>query len=110
MTGPWVILPTYNEAECVESLLGAVAEQLGRAAPNGHRILVVDDDSPDGTGRLADRVAAEHRASRWSTAPASDGLGSAYRDGFRRALERRRRAGARDGLPTSRTTRRTSSA
>ena len=57
---PWLILPTYNEAENVEAIVLASAEVLARAAPAGFRILVVDDGSPDGTGRIADSLAAEH--------------------------------------------------
>lgn len=78
-----VVLPTYNEAEnigpMVEALLGLGVPDLG--------ILVVDDASPDGTGEIADRLAAEH-AGRVSvlhrTGPR--GLGWAYIEGFRRAL------------------------
>ena len=59
----WLILPTYNEADNVEALVGAVRDQL----PASRRILVVDDSSPDGTGRIADRIAAEHPTSRSCT-------------------------------------------
>ncbi|HEX2844191.1 MAG TPA: glycosyltransferase, partial [Candidatus Limnocylindria bacterium] len=51
--GVWVILPTYNERENVERMVGAVLA----AVPEG-RVLVVDDASPDGTGMLADTLAA----------------------------------------------------
>ena len=57
---PWLILPTYNEAENVEAMLSAAGDVLAAAAPDGFRILVVDDGSPDGTGELADAMAAEH--------------------------------------------------
>jgi len=88
VTGPaWLILPTYNEAESLEAHVRAVHAVLGRAAPEGFRILVVDDNSPDGTGALADRLAAElepvcvlHRAGK-------QGLGRAYVAGFAQALE-----------------------
>src|SRR4051794_32035811 len=50
--GPtWLILPTYNEVENLEPLVEAVLPVLAEASPGGHRILVVDDNSPDGTGR-----------------------------------------------------------
>ena len=49
---PIVVLPTYNEAENIEAMVHAVIE----AAPEAH-VLVVDDDSPDGTGEMADRLA-----------------------------------------------------
>ena len=54
---PWLILPTYNEAENVEAIVIAAGEVLARAAPEGFRVLVVDDGSPDGTGEIADRLA-----------------------------------------------------
>ena len=89
MSGPpWLILPTYNEAENVESIVRAANEVLGRASPDGHRVLVVDDGSPDGTGAIADRLAMEwgwvevlHRSSK-------NGIGPAYLAGFRHALDR----------------------
>jgi len=56
---PWLILPTYNEAENIEALVRASAEVLAGAAPAGFRILIVDDGSPDGTGAIADRLCAE---------------------------------------------------
>jgi len=78
-----VCLPTYDERENLEPMLRALAEVLG---PDD-RVLVIDDDSPDGTGALADRLAAElpfvdvlHRARK-------EGLGRAYLAGFRVALE-----------------------
>jgi dolichol-phosphate mannosyltransferase len=74
-----VCLPTYNERENLEAMLRSLE-------PHGVRVLVVDDNSPDGTGELADRLAAElgfvdvlHRERK-------DGLGPAYVAGFRRAL------------------------
>jgi dolichol-phosphate mannosyltransferase len=77
-----VCLPTYNERENLAPLLGA----LGRVLPEGGRVLVIDDSSPDGTGELADELARElghvdvlHRSQK-------DGLGPAYLAGFRRAL------------------------
>src|SRR4051812_42337054 len=83
---PWLILPTYDEAENVESIVRAALDVLGRAAPDGHRVLIVDDASPDGTGAIADRLAAEreevevlHRTGRF-------GLGPAYLAGFAHAL------------------------
>ena len=58
---PWLILPTYNEAENVEAIVLAAGEVLAGAAPAGFHVLVVDDGSPDGTGEIADRLAAERR-------------------------------------------------
>lgn len=83
----WVVIPTYNEAENIVAILDAVGAELQRIRPDGFRILVVDDNSPDGTGTIADRLAAErpyievlHRAGK-------SGLGQAYLAGFDRALE-----------------------
>ena len=77
-----VCLPTYNERENLEPMVRA----LGDVLREGDRVLVIDDGSPDGTGELADRLAAEldfvdvlHRARK-------EGLGPAYLAGFRRAL------------------------
>ena len=56
----WLILPTYNEAENIEAIVLAAGEALARAPCAEHRVLVVDDGSPDGTGEIADRLAAEH--------------------------------------------------
>jgi len=79
----WVILPTYNEADNVEAMVEAVKAKL----KGDDRILIVDDNSPDGTGRIADRLAAAdeqvvvlHRAEK-------QGLGPAYLAGFTRALD-----------------------
>lgn len=79
-----VVIPTYNEAEN----LGSLAEALWSLPVAGLSILVVDDDSPDGTGDQAEdlarshpgRLAVLHRAGKL-------GLGTAYRAGFRRALD-----------------------
>ena len=88
MTGPpWLVLPTYNEAENVEAIVGAAMDVLGRAAPEGFRVLVVDDGSPDGTGRLADGLAERHEEVRVLHRPGKGGLGPAYLAGFAAALE-----------------------
>lgn len=88
MTGPaWLILPTFDEAENIEAIVRAADAVLARAAPAGHRILVVDDDSPDGTGRIADRLAEELPALRVLHRTERRGLGPAYLAGFARALD-----------------------
>ena len=46
----WVTMPTFNEAGNVERISRAVLDQLERCAPGEHRLLIVDDASPDGTG------------------------------------------------------------
>jgi dolichol-phosphate mannosyltransferase len=85
---PWLILPTYNEAENLQAIVTAAGEVLAGAAPEGFRVLVVDDGSPDGTGRLADRLAAEHRWLRVLHRAEKNGIGPAYLAGFRHALDR----------------------
>lgn len=81
--GPaWLVLPTYNEADNLELLIQAASEQL----PADARILVVDDNSPDGTGRVADRLAAATDRIEVLHRPRKEGLGPAYIAGFRRAL------------------------
>jgi dolichol-phosphate mannosyltransferase len=82
----WLILPTYDEAENIEAIVGAALDVLTRAAPGAHRILVVDDSSPDGTGAIADRRAAEHAAVDVLHRPLREGLGPAYLAGFDHAL------------------------
>jgi dolichol-phosphate mannosyltransferase len=78
----WLVLPTFNEAGNVEPLVHDALANL----PDGSRILVVDDKSPDGTGEIADRLAAElpvevlHRAGK-------EGLASAYIAGFKHVLK-----------------------
>jgi dolichol-phosphate mannosyltransferase len=81
--GPvWLILPTYNEAGNIEAVVRAVRDKL----PRERRVLVVDDSSPDGTGEIADRLAAEHDDVEVLHRPRKEGLGPAYIAGFRRAL------------------------
>ena len=74
-----VCLPTYNERENLEPKLRALAEK-------DVRVLVIDDNSPDGTGELADRLAAELDYVRVLHRQVKEGLGPAYLAGFRRAL------------------------
>jgi dolichol-phosphate mannosyltransferase len=85
MAGVWLILPTYNEAENVERIVAAALPQLA-ATGLEHRILVVDDGSPDGTGAIADRLAAESSAVEVLHRTSKDGIGPAYLAGFARAL------------------------
>jgi dolichol-phosphate mannosyltransferase len=76
-----VILPTYNELESLPSILGRLRQSLPEAD-----VLVVDDSSPDGTGRLADSLAADDPGTEVLHRSAKDGLGRAYRAGFAHAL------------------------
>jgi dolichol-phosphate mannosyltransferase len=84
MSGTWLVLPTYNEAENIERVVAAALPQL--ALTGEHRILIVDDNSPDGTGRIADRLAREHAEVEVLHRTAKEGLGRAYVAGFRHAL------------------------
>jgi dolichol-phosphate mannosyltransferase len=81
--GVWVVLPTYNEIENLEGMLGAITEAL----PQGN-VLVVDDGSPDGTGQLADTIAARESRVAVLHRTSKEGLGPAYRAGFRWVLDR----------------------
>lgn len=76
-----VVIPTYNEAENLEPLLG----RLRKAVPEAD-VLVVDDGSPDGTGAIADRIAAADPSVRVLHRAEKTGLGTAYIAGFRFAL------------------------
>ncbi len=87
--GPaWLILPTYDEAENLERIVRAVLPVLERSPWPGHRILVVDDNSPDGTGAIADRLAAELEEVEVLHRDRPTGLGPAYLAGFAYALDR----------------------
>jgi dolichol-phosphate mannosyltransferase len=84
---PWLILPTYNEAANVERIVRAAATVLTEAAPEGFRILVVDDGSPDGTGKLADTLSAENEFLEVLHRTEKGGIGPAYLAGFGHALQ-----------------------
>jgi dolichol-phosphate mannosyltransferase len=85
---PWVVLPTFNEAENIESIVASIVAVLEEAAPAGFRVLIVDDDSPDGTGEMADDLAAAHVGVEVLHRTDRQGLGPAYVAGFRHALAR----------------------
>ena len=78
----WVILPTYDEAENLEAVVGGV-----RAAAPEAQILVVDDNSRDGTAELADALAAEDAGLHVLHRPGKAGIGRAYTAGFAFALD-----------------------
>lgn len=74
-----VCLPTYNERENLEKVVAGVRQL-------GHDVLIVDDASPDGTGEIADRLAASDNGVRVLHRPRKLGLGSAYENAFRIGL------------------------
>jgi dolichol-phosphate mannosyltransferase len=78
--GVIVVIPTYNEVETIEAVVSGVTS-------HGYRVLVVDDASPYGTGRLADDLSALHDLVSVLHRPAKVGLGQAYAAGFAVALE-----------------------
>jgi dolichol-phosphate mannosyltransferase len=80
-TGAWVVLPTYDEAENLEGISAAILAGLA-----GARLLVVDDNSPDGTGEIAERLAAADPRVLVRHRPGKQGLGRAYLDGFGQAI------------------------
>ncbi len=77
-----VVIPTYNERDN----LAPIVERLLAAVPTVH-VLVVDDGSPDGTGEIADRIAAEDPRVQVMHRTSKDGLGAAYLAGFAQALD-----------------------
>ena len=77
-----ICLPTYNERENLERMVHA----LGDVSPEGVNVLVIDDNSPDGTGEITNRLAAELPWVEVLHRPRKEGLGRAYVDGFRQVL------------------------
>ena len=82
----WLILPTYNEAENIGPIVAAAVQRLGESVRE-HTVLIVDDNSPDGTGEAADVLAQNYPSVRVLHREAKDGLGRAYLAGFAIALE-----------------------
>jgi len=81
----WVCVPTYKERENVEALVSAARTSLDNAGINGH-VLVVDDGSPDGTGAIADGLAAADARVHVMHRAEKQGIGPAYIAGFRHAM------------------------
>lgn len=79
---PAVIIPTYNESDNIERLVGEIL-----ALPIDAHVIVVDDNSPDGTGKLVDDLAARDTRVHAVHRPAKLGLGTAHIAGMRRAFE-----------------------
>jgi dolichol-phosphate mannosyltransferase len=87
VSGAWLVLPTYDEADNLEAIVRAALEQLATVSDDPH-VLVVDDNSPDGTGAIADRLAASLPEVEVLHRPRKSGIGPAYLAGFAHALER----------------------
>jgi dolichol-phosphate mannosyltransferase len=84
----WTVIPTYDEAENVEAIVAAVRTALAFAAPERvRRILIVDDNSPDGTGLIADDLARRHPDVRVLHRPGKAGIAAAYAAGMAHALD-----------------------
>jgi dolichol-phosphate mannosyltransferase len=82
LTGTFIVLPTYNERENIPDLIGMLLE-----LPGEIRVVVVDDNSPDGTGQIADELAEAHPGRVYAIHRAAKlGLGTAYLAGFEFAL------------------------
>lgn len=86
LAGYWLILPTYNERENIVSIVRAAVRVLEDVVPGSFRLLIVDDNSPDGTGDLADALAEELPPVEVLHRPRKEGLGPAYLAGFAYAL------------------------
>ena len=82
----WVIMPTYNEAANLDGIVRAAISQLEAHVAGQYRILVVDDNSPDGTGAIADSLAGELEVVEVLHRPGKAGLGQAYLAGFAHAM------------------------
>ncbi|HEX9974920.1 MAG TPA: glycosyltransferase, partial [bacterium] len=79
-----IVIPTYNEAQNIEQIIDRILFQGIR----GLEILVVDDNSPDGTGRIVEKIAQDEPNIHLMKRPGKAGLGTAYVAGFKYALER----------------------
>src|SRR4030095_8263425 len=81
---PIVVVPTYNEIENLERIVGLIREQ-----PGGFHILIVDDNSPDGNGRMAGAVSSRHPGEVFVLhRTRKEGLGRAYVEAFERVLSK----------------------
>lgn len=81
-----MLLPTYNEQENITEIVAAIHHQLVQSIPGG-RVLIIDDNSPDGTGITADKLAEQYQEVEVLHRQQCDGLGAAYLAGFAYALE-----------------------
>ncbi len=81
-----ILIPTYNERENLPAIIQAAAQSLAGESVEVD-FLVIDDNSPDGTGQLADQLAAENPHVKVMHRPGKLGLGTAYLAGFRRGLD-----------------------
>ena len=84
----WIVVPTFNEAANIEQAIEAAMVALAQIGDTDPHVLIVDDSSPDGTGAIADRLAAAEPSIEVLHRTVREGLGPAYLAGFARALER----------------------
>ena len=92
--GPaWLVLPTYDEAPNIEAIVEAILAKM----PASSRVLIVDDNSPDGTGEIAERLAAGNEQIEVLRRPRKEGLGPRLRRRIPPGAGVRRRPGAGDG-------------
>lgn len=80
-----IILPTFNERENIERFVASLQDTFAAHGLDGN-IIIVDDNSPDGTGRIADSLAGRYGNLTVIHRPAKEGIGPAYIAGFRQAL------------------------
>lgn len=82
MSNPWVVIPTYNERQNIEKMIAALF-----ALPISNlTVLIVDDSSPDGTGKVVQQLQKQYARLQLTTQPKKSGLGRAYLHGFKQAL------------------------
>lgn len=79
-----IVIPTFNESQNLEELVRRIDEALGKDT----YVIVVDDNSPDGTGNLAEEIASRRGNFEAIHRPSKLGLGSAYRTGFQHAMSK----------------------
>ena len=81
----WVCIPTYNERENIAAMATRLMDVFDGSGIDG-QLLIIDDGSPDGTGAIADALSEQHPRIHVLHRTSKDGIGPAYRDGFRHAL------------------------
>jgi len=83
----WLVLPTYNESENIRRIVAAAGEVLANCDLDGFKVLIVDDNSPDGTGEIAEQLKESLGYVEVLHRDRKEGIGPAYLAGFRFALD-----------------------